>query len=217
VETWASILMFTTRATIMPLQAADAGTVNPVSVVCCPNSSFELIPQADLIQNNSAPYPADATDGRQNFTVRYYSRLLYSLPAQAGVYDLGYGINAGTQAGYNFPWPFARHPCNPKNDGSEVTYNKLTSMRHPSELVAIYDGVFMNQGQWGPTAATRVAARHQKMRVTNLLFFDGHAASFLRSDLPPDFWEQSYLSKDSTLNMALVTAYPKTKWRVDQP
>jgi len=65
-----------------------------------------------------------------------------------------------------------------------------------TELVFLFDG----------TNPMRVSARHNKRTQTNLLFADGHAATFLTSTLPyPDFH----------LNTIMQPKYRNLRWRLD--
>ena len=61
--------------------------------------------------------------------------------------------------------------------------------------------------------ANRINARHNRQTMTNLLFCDGHAATYPRKVLPvngPDGWPDFSIA---TLNSA---PYNVVKWRTDQ-
>ena len=68
----------------------------------------------------------------------------------------------------------------------------------------------MNLGQGGDeTSAWRINGRHNKGKLTNLLFCDGHAGTFDRASLP---------QKRSDFTKAKLNAAPYNivKWRLDQ-
>ena len=51
---------------------------------------------------------------------------------------------------------------------------KLSMARHPQDLVIVFDGIYSGlQNNYA-----RINARHKHNRSTNVLFLDGHAASF---------------------------------------
>ncbi|HEV7298441.1 MAG TPA: DUF1559 domain-containing protein [Tepidisphaeraceae bacterium] len=122
-----------------------------------------------------------------------------------------YGINAATGdfgspfAGW-FQLPGRRLP----RDGTTNDYrlNKLTSVRS-SELVFLFDGTFMNHTSLAPAAPFRVAGRHgRRQTLTNVLFFDGHAESVPRKNIPTNAADYSLAN--------LQAKFPYPKWRIDQ-
>lgn len=85
-----------------------------------------------------------------------------------------YGINGS--AGRPKRWPFTRIPM----DGSgSTTVNKLTLGLQEPKMPAVYDGFWMHNGK-----DERINARHNKNTRSNLMFFDGSAASFDTFRLP---------------------------------
>jgi prepilin-type N-terminal cleavage/methylation domain-containing protein/prepilin-type processing-associated H-X9-DG protein len=94
------------------------------------------------------------------------------------------------------------------------TLNKMTDLRQTSRFVFITDGIYMN----GEFNAWRIAGRHGntgsiKSAQTNILFFDGHAETAYRNELPKGGNNQSELFQTGT---ALSAQYPGLIWRTDQ-
>jgi prepilin-type N-terminal cleavage/methylation domain-containing protein/prepilin-type processing-associated H-X9-DG protein len=144
------------------------------------------------------------------------------------VLDIWYGINASTQtAADGLPpdtnvagaeeMPASTYPIRLSITPSSVNpkmMKKSTQIRKSSELVIVFDGFFMNlsQGGTGPTdetSAWRLNGRHNKGKFTNLLFCDGHAATYERSSLPQK-------RTDFTRPKLGVAPYNAVKWRIDQ-
>jgi prepilin-type N-terminal cleavage/methylation domain-containing protein/prepilin-type processing-associated H-X9-DG protein len=94
------------------------------------------------------------------------------------VVDTWYGINAdwGALAGSTLP----AHFLPDTTTGSFARLPKLGSIPHNAEMVWLYDGIFYDLS----FNANRLNARHQKYTKTNLLFFDGHAATYDAKGLP---------------------------------
>lgn len=79
-----------------------------------------------------------------------------------------YGINAATRQTNR--WPFLRVPL----DSGIVHYRKMSSVaQFSSTMPAIFDGFWLHNG-----TDARINARHQRNTRSNLLFFDGHVATF---------------------------------------
>ena len=104
-----------------------------------------------------------------------------------GYVDVWYGINASTGInndptdadGSNLPARVVPQGTGPL--WNDYRLFKLTHARRSSELVLIFDGMFMNHTNVNPS---RVAARHDNRRTTNVLFVDGHAESVPNKSLP---------------------------------
>ena len=84
-----------------------------------------------------------------------------------------YGINGTT--GTPQSWPFTRVPL----DNRTTVINSFSRVKNPSRLPAIFDGYWILNGK-----DERVNARHGKKTRTNILFFDGRAATFDTFKLP---------------------------------
>jgi prepilin-type N-terminal cleavage/methylation domain-containing protein/prepilin-type processing-associated H-X9-DG protein len=117
--------------------------------------------------------------------------------------DTWYGINGAT-SGNATEWlaiPYRRIP----RDGvdSDNRLEKLSTMKRSSDLVFLFDGIFMNINSTNPN---RVSARHNKSTQTNILFADGHAGTFVTKDLP---------SPDFSPNTVMQPRYRNLRWRLD--
>lgn len=84
-----------------------------------------------------------------------------------------YGINGTT--GNPQAWPFTRVPL----DNRTTVINSYSRVKNVSRLPAVFDGFWILNGK-----DERVNARHGKKTKTNLLFFDGRAATFDTFKLP---------------------------------
>ncbi|HEV8604891.1 MAG TPA: type II secretion system protein [Tepidisphaeraceae bacterium] len=194
-ESWATILVF---RKYLPLPSPPPRTLtDPItsaeSVFRCP---MGIDDQTANNTASSSSIPATRYDPVGRRPIRTKSDI-------GGWYiDLWYGIN-GSTSGNLSEWeavPWRRIP----RDGvdSDTRLEKLSSMRRSSDLVFIFDGIFMNINSTNPN---RISARHGKFTQTNLLFADGHAATFLTKSFPPDF------------KLATVTLpqYRNLRWRLD--
>ncbi len=61
--------------------------------------------------------------------------------------------------------------------GTPNTFAKITSSRHPQQQVIVFDGIFSNLSNGGASWA-RINARHSNFNKCNVLFLDGHGATF---------------------------------------
>ena len=95
-------------------------------------------------------------------------------------------------------------------------FTKITQVKRSSEFVFAFDGVLGLNHQ--STNANRLNARHNKLSVTNILFFDGHAESFKTKDLPGGDGDANQPTAGETFRPGgpelLKKAYPV--WRLDQ-
>jgi prepilin-type processing-associated H-X9-DG protein/prepilin-type N-terminal cleavage/methylation domain-containing protein len=181
----------------------------------CPEGNMDVLSNGSLNLSPTSP-----TDQLASCAFRTQSMV----PPYRCV-DTWYGINAAEQEsavpgnagvlelpGRSWPYysgDFASLP-------GVVSYDLLrpTTIRKSSEVVLLFDGLFMNAsiGQaaaTGTNGAFRIAARHNNKRYTNLLFCDGHATSELRTNLPID-------SGGFTIAALSQRPYTTVKWRIDQ-
>jgi prepilin-type processing-associated H-X9-DG protein len=145
--------------------------------------------------------------------------------------DTWYGLNG---ANVDFPendanaagasyLPFRELPY-PDASGTMVYhYTRAGNIRHGSELVMLFDGLWMNASTKTTNCVCRINARHNKQKVTNLLFFDGHAASYPRSVLPlagRDFSLANVVNggnkNTAAYGFGSVMMPGEVKWRIDQ-
>jgi prepilin-type processing-associated H-X9-DG protein len=188
------------------------------SVFACPSSP-------DITgQTGTAPY----SDG---FT-RYVSTVL--LPGDGTtanpplIVDTNYGINGSSfgPIGSSFPAPnlyyYQYFPCR-RSDPTYAATAKITDIRQPSLMCLIFDGVGMNPFN-GVDSYTIQGSRHGSITPsssdvvgikgsTNVLYFDGHAATLYRTQLPDQAFH-AYIV-DANVN-AFTQAYPNPLWRLDQ-
>lgn len=125
-------------------------------------------------------------------------------------YDNWYGANAAndTTVYENAPL-YEAFPMNPSPLPGTTLHRqlKLTHMHHGDNLVLIYDGIGEHFGEsWG---YTQINGRHNGGKWTNLLFCDGHAQTYPRTQLPSNNDEMKLLA---TLNQE----NPQPHWRLDQ-
>ena len=88
--------------------------------------------------------------------------------------DCWYGINGST--GNPQKWPFTRIPMDVTG---ETVGNKLSLAAQVPRMPAVFDGIWIHNGK-----DERINARHAKNSRSNLLFFDGSAATFDTFRLP---------------------------------
>ncbi|HSU68752.1 MAG TPA: hypothetical protein VLJ39_17865, partial [Tepidisphaeraceae bacterium] len=96
----------------------------------------------------------------------------------------------------------------PPDGTTHPIFYKLAYVKHSADLVMMFDGIAANHMS---TNANRVNARHDRQTVTNLLFFDGHAGSFLTKDLPGGIKGNIPISAFSVANLQKI---PYPKWRI---
>ncbi len=85
-----------------------------------------------------------------------------------------YGINGST--GNPQKWPFTRIPMDVTG---ETVGNKLSLAAQVPRMPVVFDGIWIHNGK-----DERINARHAKNTRSNLLFFDGSAATFDTFRLP---------------------------------
>jgi prepilin-type processing-associated H-X9-DG protein len=127
-------------------------------------------------------------------------------------YDCWYGANAANDTTVYAPNSrplYTYFPMTPSPIPGTALFHqmKFTQIHHGEDLVLIFDGIGEHWGSsWG---YTQINGRHMNGKMTNLLFCDGHAASFPRTQLPDSVDEMKTLT-------ALDTAHPYPHWRLDQ-
>ncbi len=184
-ETWATILVnahflknVPTAKLTNPLLPTLGSSQGPVAsgVLFCPNGLFDTVASS---VNPSGPY-----DGLAASAYRVQSQSTFI------VLDNWYGINGATQVSSDpgvagvADLPFRVVPQNT----NDYRLTKTAQIHKSAELVAVYDGIWMNASIGGPPTTTdgafRINGRHNNKKYTNLLFLDGHATSVLRDNLP---------------------------------
>ncbi len=136
------------------------------------------------------------------------------------VIDTWYGINGVlSNVGNNTAGGFAPVRRIPHTavgvSGYSWQLNRVTKMKDSSRMVFMYDGLFMHL-HWD---ADRINARHKRNTMTNLLFFDGHAASYQASALPGDPTTKNmgpHADGTNYFTVSLLKNYPDLIWTTDQ-
>jgi prepilin-type N-terminal cleavage/methylation domain-containing protein/prepilin-type processing-associated H-X9-DG protein len=177
---------------------------------------------ADLPPANGPSTPTDSIGA-----VGYASQS----PNTLNFIDTWYGINgANVDYAENDPnaagasyLPFRQLPFTNAAGVSVYQYRSVSTIRHGSELVMLFDGLWMNASTKTPNAVCRINARHNKRTMTNLLFFDGHAVSYPRASLPLSSRDFSLLNiqvagNKNTNNYGYqsVQMPNEVRWRIDQ-
>jgi prepilin-type processing-associated H-X9-DG protein len=173
------------------------------TVFRCPTGIFEL----QGITSITTQMPVSRTDGDGESGVHYTSKNL----SPGLIIDVWYGVNGTTDNDSTVP--LRRIPP----DGSPMTsavWPTLFEIRHPSDLVLLYDGLWANQMS---VNANRVNARHLRRTMTNMLFFDGHAESITTSSLPGGAGDANKPAGPAvTFGAANLANFPFPKWRINQ-
>jgi prepilin-type processing-associated H-X9-DG protein len=161
-------------------------------VFYCPSGVSELLVIAG---SPSAAQPGIGTMG-----IRFNSTVDPNISV-----DTWYGINGCSDpANVSGGAGYAELPCRRIPVGTDWSLTKMSHIRKPSELVFLFDGLYMNHTTVDPY---RINGRHNFGTLTNILFFDGHAASVPRKGIPT-------ATTDFTLTN--LAKFPAAKWRVDQ-
>jgi prepilin-type N-terminal cleavage/methylation domain-containing protein/prepilin-type processing-associated H-X9-DG protein len=201
-ETWPTILVCGGYVPYPP--ATLNGPPGQKTVLRCPAALTDFVGNTTLASN----IPTSRTSGEGAKEIAYQSTVLE--PGRV-VYS-SYGINGGT--GPDVGIPIRRYP----SSSGLFQPPKITDVRKSSELVFIFDGININlQNQ----NANRLNARHGRQTKTNLLFFDGHAATYNTAEMPGgigDAGSDSTSAKATFLLATLNQNYPPPapKWRLDQ-
>ncbi len=128
------------------------------------------------------------------------------------IVDTWYGINAdwGTKsamAGQATPLHFLPTTDTIPNYSIQA---KLATIKYSAEVVFLFDGTFYDLFY----DANRLNARHGKRKQTNLLFFDGHAATFDTAGLPGGIGDAN--ASNPFGSKAAMVPWPTPKFRTDQ-
>jgi prepilin-type N-terminal cleavage/methylation domain-containing protein/prepilin-type processing-associated H-X9-DG protein len=209
---------------------------NPAStsdVLVCPSVSDNLV--GIYLNAADVNYSATSGNltGNDGFD-RRQSKFMNPSTTAPLIADVGYGINgnvyqnataAGTDPGYLYS-TFSSIDDYPAVAGKpQPPLRKFTTVKHSSSMVAFFDGL-----EWSPevipagapvypvtgsAGCSRISgARHGKFDPNNfyttgrvnLLFLDGHAAAYGRSDCPgqtSEFFTTRRAGADQTINWSL--------------
>ena len=189
-----------------PNPAVQTTTDQPVrqtSVFFCPDGLTELL-ATYLSPTTSPPYPKSRRDGIAQNTWRVKSK------STGVIVDTWYGINAVRDGHPQHPMPCRRLPDDANR--TDYTLPRVSQIPRSAEMVFMFDGTFFNL-YWD---ADRLSARHLNYSATNLLFFDGHAATFPTASLPGGLGPNTAGSSPFD-SLTTLKNYPAQRWRLDQP
>jgi prepilin-type N-terminal cleavage/methylation domain-containing protein/prepilin-type processing-associated H-X9-DG protein len=217
-DAWPLVLV---NAGLLPNPHQTVTTLAPPynykSVFVCPSAP-------DITGSVSAPY----SDGCS----RLVSTVLQPGDGTAAnpplIVDTSYGMNgsifgpAGSSAPALNIYYYQYFPCR-RSDPTYAPTAKMTDIRQPSLMAMIYDGVGLDPFN-GNDSYTIQGSRHGNLTPsssdtvgikgsTNVLYFDGHAATLNRTQLPDQAFH-AYIV-DANVN-AFTQAYPNPLWRLDQ-
>jgi prepilin-type processing-associated H-X9-DG protein len=209
-----------------PHPPADGSTPAPQSVLVCPAI-------ADILYNIYLnPNPTGATGNPAAYDG--FDRRQSKFTNTSIIVDVGYGINGNTyrnaaNAGGDpaFLYSPASSVTNVGNifGGTQAPIRRVTDIIHASNMVMFFDGT-----EWNPQLAPSASAplyngsagcsritggRHGKFDINNfyttgqvnILFLDGHAATYGRSDCPgtdAEFYASRRVGADPTINWSTL-------------
>jgi prepilin-type N-terminal cleavage/methylation domain-containing protein/prepilin-type processing-associated H-X9-DG protein len=157
------------------VQAPNTTNKGPgtTSVFFCPSGRTE---NTDFQTVGSSTIPANRLDDRNSMGLRYQDKVggIINGPSV----DTWYGINCHADSDDLTKGPPCRR-IHPKPAPLALARSNL--IRRSAEMVYFFDGVYVN---YMSTNASRISARHEGKRKTNLAFFDGHVVSYTTADLP---------------------------------
>jgi len=203
-ENWATI--FVCNKYLPYPQANKSAPPSESNALFCPSAVPEFIAdwRATSGLPNSRIHPEGAKGVQQISVIFDPGRVVYNY----------YGIN-GT-SGYDPAIPCRRYPTDGtgwKTGKPSKPLPKITDVRKSSQVVFLFDGIAMNIHS---TNANRVNARHNNRTMTNILFFDGHAETFLTKDLPGGLGDAMNPSNAFNLTNLQSPKYLNgPKWRLD--
>jgi prepilin-type N-terminal cleavage/methylation domain-containing protein/prepilin-type processing-associated H-X9-DG protein len=190
-DLWATVLVHHGYLKGVAVSGGADGPVMWNSVLMCPAVTETI-------------YAKGVSDG--------YLRATSSVLDPALFVDVAYGINGSEFGpGTGSPEKYVYAPCR-NSDPDFPTTNKLVQVRRPAETAFLFDGAYANP--FVDPLYRIYGMRHGRRArpdglvsggVTNILFFDGHAAPWPREELPTSAEEFT----DPTVN-----PHPKVKWRM---
>ncbi|HSI35197.1 MAG: type II secretion system protein [Phycisphaerae bacterium] len=169
----------------------------------CPSGVLDFRGITYSPPNPQKPFPTSRSDYLTSSPWRTQSS------TTGKIVDTWYGINSDWGTASQIKANAAPTHFIPTSDTTPVyILPKLGSIRYSSEMVFLFDGSFYNLNY----DARRVSARHGGAKKTNLLFYDGHAATHDISDVAGGI-NAGMTDMDALADFA---NYPALKWRTDQ-
>lgn len=150
-------------------------------VLFCPEGRNDFF-QAEMSNALDSP-----TTPRMATCFRMVARESSAPNAKVVIADNYYGINAATLV--DPTWDMSVAPsCGVFGGPPMGPLVRSNRIKNPSALAFIFDGAYMDPGRGpsnGNNPALRINGRHGKNRqLTNIVYYDGHAATVQRSALP---------------------------------
>jgi prepilin-type N-terminal cleavage/methylation domain-containing protein/prepilin-type processing-associated H-X9-DG protein len=157
------------------LNSLTQGVSSDPSVFRCPSGTEDFLFNQFSDSNGSSPVPQSRTDAIASRPLRTKSK------STGIIVDTWYGINASVNNN-TIKTPCIRYDSFSTGTHRNTNLPLVTQFRDSTRMVYLFDGLFANLA----FDADRVAARHgsRQLRLTNILFFDGHADSLPTKDLP---------------------------------
>jgi len=195
-ETWATILVadgFLTYPEVTDTNIPPSGD----NVFRCPSGIAEM----SAVTFSSTTVPSSRTDGRGAMGVLHTSM---NLRPNMHLF-LWYGINSTNSSRQT---PYTRWQVDAA--GKLTKTRRATEIRNASEMVFLFDGLY--GFNYLSTNANRINARHNKQKITNFVFVDGHAESIPTKSLPGG--DGAALTTD--FDAANLVNFQHPKWVLDQ-
>jgi prepilin-type processing-associated H-X9-DG protein len=216
-ENYATLIVNLNLIKVPSLNTVNDPPSSQASVFFCPTGMIDLVGVLYSPPGTQKPDPVSLSDPTGQRCWRTQS-------ASTGVIiDTWYGINAdwGTIATQHTACPSHLLPDTSFNPPRYSILPTMGSIRHASEMVFLYDGIFYDLS----FNANRLNARHGKNRRTNLLFFDGHAMTVDSAGLPGAQQNLTLSCNTPTDPYAPVGTGPSPtllkdttiRWRTDEP
>jgi prepilin-type processing-associated H-X9-DG protein/prepilin-type N-terminal cleavage/methylation domain-containing protein len=201
-ETYATVLINTGCISAPKVLGGDKALPSQQSSVFrCPDGLSDMV--ATYLGPVASPVPNSRSDGVAQNPWRCLS------DATGIVIDTWYGVNA-----CRLDFKTNQTPCRKipdQNNKGDWSIPKVSQIPHNAEMVYLFDGTYMDLFY----DADRLSARHNGFTYTNILFFDGHAASIRTADLPGGLGPNA--SGTNVFTLQNLAKYPGIKWRMDQP
>ena len=181
------------------------GVTTQGSVFKCPSGTDDYLWNS-FSGDPGPPAPKDRREMTGARPIRTKSKSTgYIIDTWYGVNGIMGGFNAGGSGGVKAP--IKRVPDN--SNPNDWTILKMNQLGDTTRMVFLFDGIFQHIHH----DADRIHARHNNQKTTNLLFFDGHAASYTTADLPGGIGPNP--ESTDRFTTAALGAKTDLRWRLD--
>lgn len=203
-ETWATLLVNEKILSAPVLDSIDSPIHAGRSALHCPSGNDD-VRWSEMSATSSVTIEIpDRTHARAQHPIRAKS------DKTGVIVDSWYGMN-GTYKDFKT----RLFPCRRLPDHSNQSDFSLVSLRqvpNVNRMVFMYDGVWIDPY----VDPDRISARHGRNALTNILFLDGHAATFATKDLPGGMGPNPRdVSPDPFHNSKLGANPTGLMWRLD--